>query len=281
MPIERSTAVSETIGDAEHAVLGGQTREALGVGVGQQVRLSPADGRAAVFTVSSGDCDIEDVVVSPGGAGRLRGGSDEGPNRVTVTSEVVNPTCSVETAVAEGGFVERVVDRDSDSGGDLVACAPHGGHVEVGTDHQARRLGERLDASVWYCAGFSPGGGAYDRWHVTSTAVDERSFPGLGRLRGRDRGFDRAVAFHGWSREGVGVGGGAPAALRRAVADAVEEVLDEPVSLVEDGPYAGAHPENVVNRLSDAGVQLEQSMPVRTDRGGAVADAVANALPGD
>lgn len=248
----------------EHCRLPRAVREAVGVDAGAQVRLW-YDGDPALFTV----CDGREPGVTPAGRDRLA--ADGASFEARVDPQVVHPDLDEDTARAAGEFVERVLDGDDG----LVALAPHGGHVEPGTDAQARHLAER-GATAWYCAGWWPGGGAFDRWHVTSNDTDPRSFPGLATVA--NRSFDRAVSFHGWTRDGVGVGGGAPRAVRERVRDAVDAAVDAPAFLVTGAEYRGDDPENVVNRLAEAGVQLEQGIDVREAAWEAVADTVADAL---
>lgn len=184
-------------------------------------------------------------------------------------------------ADADGRLVEDLVDDGVQDR--LVACAPHGGDVEPATGRQAARLSARRGATCWRCRGTADGGGAFDRWHVPSTAVDPADFPLLSRIA--DRGFDRAVAFHGHAGDGVLVGGGAPAAEKRRVADAVAAAVGgpaggPPVRVATEGPYAGTSDRNLVNWLTGdgGGVQVEQAAAVRADSWRAVADAVARVV---
>lgn len=255
--------VDETVAGREYCRLPRLTRDAVGVSVGAQVRLWH-DEVPALFTVRDGG-----PAVTPAGRDRLEANGES--FGALVDPQVVHPDYDYETARDVGEFVESHL-----AGGDtLAALAPHGGHIEVGTDAQARRLAE-CGATAWYCAGWWPGGGAFDRWHVTSNDTDPRSFPGLAAIA--DQEFDRAVSFHGWTGEGVGVGGGASLAIRERVRDAVEEAIDAPVSLVTGTTYRGDDPANIVNRLAREGVQLEQGINVRTESWTAVADAVVDAL---
>lgn len=260
--------VDPAVLDREWCLLPARVRRERGLSVGQQVRLSH-DGEPALFTVRCAG-DAETLAVSPAGRGRL--GATGETFRARLDTRVVHPERGYETARETGEFVERA----SVGGDGLVALAPHGGHVEVGTDAQARRLAEH-GASAWYCAGWWPGGGAFDRWHVTSNETHPASFPALDRLR--ERPFVRAVSFHGWTREGVGIGGGAAREIRERVRDAVASAVETDVYLVTDETYRGESPENVVNWLGErGGVQLEQGLDVRTERWAAVADAVSDAL---
>lgn len=55
---------------------------------------------------------------------------------------------------------------------------------------------------MWFCKGFNKkeDGGAFNRWHITSTDINEESFPKLKTVFGR--GFEYAVAFHGFDDDG-------------------------------------------------------------------------------
>ena len=252
--------------DREHCRLPATLLGALDLDVGLQVRLR-RDDLCALYTVVGA---AEDVVVSPDGRERL---GAEGP--IAVEARVVTPP---DDGLA-GSFVESVA-----SGGDhLVACAPHGGGMEEWTDEQAERLADRLGGTAWVCRGHWPGWEAFDRWHVTSNDVHPASFPGLGSIAGR--GFDRAVSFHAWRQEGVGVGGAAPRVLRAAVRDAVADAVDDSVrvELATDPRYRGDRPGNLVNWLTAdgaSGVQIEQGRAVREDHREDIVDAVADVLDG-
>ena len=257
--------VTDGVG-AERCRLPAATLEATGLEAGRQVRLYH-DGAPALFTVEVADGKFG--AVGPGGRDRLE--ATGGSFRVEADPVVVDPALDEATAAEEGGFLER---RRTATDASAVALAPHGGYVEYGTDTQACRFADRLGAMAWYCAGWWPGGGAFDRWHITSTALHPASFPELGTLA--DRSFERAVSFHGWTESHLAVGGAAPLALREAVRDALREVVDVEVRLATDPERDGSSPENVVNWLSaEGGVQLEQPLAVRDQRAEAVADAVA------
>lgn len=183
--------------------------------------------------------------------------------------------------VAEDGRLEEVL-VDDGRNDHLVACAPHGGHVEPGTDAQAERLADLLgrDGSCWTCRGTVADGGAFDRWHRPSTRIRTDRFRLLGCVVGR--GFRHAVSFHGYGGEGVLVGGGADADRKATLRDAIDGAVRVPVEVVDAGEYAGVHPRNVVNRLPErGGVQLEQSLAVRERNWRTVADAVASVLASD
>ena len=133
-------------------------------------------------------------------------------------------------------------------------------------------------------------------WHVTSAEISERSFPKLGALLAAKA--DRAVAFHGWTEDRIGVGGGVVdraahperhrrhEALKEEVRVAIEAALlalgppwsGLPVVLEASGGFSGRHPDNVVNRITEFGngVQVEQPEGVRKDA--RARDAVAQAV---
>jgi len=134
---------------------------------------------------------------------------------------------------------------------------------------------------VWGCKGFRTGGGAFERWHITSTDVHEASFPLLKTIL--PRGFAHAVAFHGFSEEDVLVGGAAPMTLKREIAAALEGVLaGSGIPVRVASPSAdndGDSASNIVNRLTQCGsngVQIEQSVEARNRFWKAIADAVAS-----
>lgn len=186
-----------------------------------------------------------------------------------------HPTYETRAAAkANDEYVEIL--RDDGRRSDLVLCAAHGGWIERKTDQQAAYVADALEATEWSCVGYNSDCGAYDRWHVTSTDIDRRSFPGLGRIA--DRGFAHAVSFHGFSNDGIAVGGGASESLKRRVRDAIDDATGGryDVSTVTGGEYAGDSPENFVNWLTADrnGVQLEQGWDVRVDDWQPVAEAV-------
>jgi phage replication-related protein YjqB (UPF0714/DUF867 family) len=241
---------------------------------GQQVRLRRTDDEFAVYTVAATDAGTSARTLWLTDAGRARLGT-QSAFEATIESPVPDQTHARTAAERLGEYVEEV----RDGGRDLVVGAPHGGKIEPYTDDQALRVGVRTaDSTVWIGRGWRPGGGAYDRWHVTSTDIHPASFPGLGRIA--DRSFEYAVSFHGYGGDGIRIGGGAPKRVKRevraALGDAVGDVLD--VHLATDGPYAGSDPDNFVNWLTENGrngIQLEQSFAARRTHWQQIADAVA------
>jgi len=167
----------------------------------------------------------------------------------------------------------------------VVCCAPHGGVIENYTDEQAERMHDRLvnyhgskPSSCWRCCGWQDEIGAFDAWHITSTDISRDSFPKLDSIG--DRGFEYAVSFHGWSNDGILIGGNAPAdlkcTLRKAIEDACEGNVE--VAITTSGDYSGTDPDNFVNWLTSGGsggIQIEQSYYARQNYGQDIADAVA------
>lgn len=264
--------VNDAVANAATCYLPRDVASALAVGDGQQVRLL-YEGDPVVFTAVVHDDKFG--AVSTGGRNRF--GVDKNSLRVDTDARVVHPTMDRETAADTGEFIERHIAGSTSA----IAVAPHGGYIEYGTDHQARRFADRLGASAWYCSGWWPGGGAYRRWHITSTYIDPRSFPALGEIR--NTGYDTAVSFHGWSESFIAIGGTAPVALREEIQDSIRGVVDGEfdVRLATDPARNGTDPENLVNWLTTSGqdgIQLEQPRTARQQYGSIIADAVAEVI---
>lgn len=268
---------------AEHCSADPGALAGIGRGVGHQVRVRAAAGGSpvALYTVSQARDEQPEGVVRMGRGGRERLGATD--SFAAVVHAVV-PRPDLDDADAERlhEFVERLDDDGVSSG--LIALAPHGGHIERHTDAQAERVAARLrryGVSAWRCRGFGPaGGGAYQRFHITSTDLHEASFPGLAAVAGR--GFRHAVAFHGCRTEEVLVGGGASFPLKAEVASSIEEALGGagiPVRIAAPcDVFGGDDPRNLVNRLTlggCGGVHLEQGLRARAEHGREIADAVA------
>jgi phage replication-related protein YjqB (UPF0714/DUF867 family) len=196
-------------------------------------------------------------------------------------ANVINPVVATGLTDAQaqltGEFVERLVDDGKNAA--LVVIAPHGGMIEARTDRQAETVTAALACSSWICKGWKHGGGCYRRWHVPSTRLSPRSFPGLALIA--NRGFDYAVAFHGISSGGVLLSGTAPQALKVMVKSAIVAALRDPeieVAIAQpDDASSGGSPHNVVNWLTAdgmAGLQIDQSPIVRAKYWREVADAV-------
>ena len=216
--------------------------------------------------------------VCPGASASGPDGEFEG----ILDTKVTDPDLRDEDARTAGELVERLDDDGAQTR--LIAIAPHGGGIEPHTDEQAERVRDRLGsqlASAWRCKGWGANGGAFARWHITSTDIDPASFPLLATVASRR--FARAVAFHGFDDEaGVLIGGTAPDQVKERVRAAIARVLPTDLDVRVARPderYAGDDPDNIVNRLSPCGgIQIEQGSTPRDDHAIAIADAVADVL---
>jgi phage replication-related protein YjqB (UPF0714/DUF867 family) len=129
--------------------------------------------------------------------------------------------------------------------------------------------------------GLEGGRGAHERWHITSTDIHPTSFPKLGRVISRDLGY--AVAFHGFGREGILVGGAAANSLKREVTDAIGRAVAGSgiaMSIAQPGDeLGGSIPRNIVNRPTaggTSGIQIEQGSAAREGYWQAIANPVAD-----
>ena len=264
----------------EHCAPAARVLMSLGGGPGQQVRIHNGD-EVALYTVSELLHETTDSVVRMGPGGRQRLKSD-GEFEGVLDSKVVDADLSDEKAREAGELVERLADNGSQT--HLIAIAPHGGGIEDHTDEQAEWVAERLGpelASAWRGKGWGPNGGpgGFDRWHITSTDLNPVSFPLLHSVMSRR--FTHAVAFHGFNDEpGVLIGGTAPAEMKEALRQAIQDVLPAELGVrvaPPDERYGGDDPNNIVNRLSPCGsIQIEQGSDPRDDHGREIADVVAD-----
>jgi phage replication-related protein YjqB (UPF0714/DUF867 family) len=209
--------------------------------------------------------------------------SSTAPFTGKINAQVPDPSLTDDKAEKCSEFVERLTDNGRHRG--LIVIAPHGGNIERHTDEQAERVGAQLApkcVSIWLCKGFKQGGGAFDRWHITSTDISEESFPQLKTVIGRH--FAYAVAFHGWDHDSICIGGSAPPDLKQQIKTAIRNAIPDPKISVktdaEDCPedFNGNDPRNIVNRLATNGVQIEQSIDARKIYGVQIADAVAHVI---
>jgi len=181
-------------------------------------------------------------------------------------------------------FIENLADNGYNH--ELIVIAPHGGNIEKYTDEQAEHIGQKLSSvyvTQWICKGFKKGGGAFDRWHITSTDINEDSFPKLKTIMRRH--FEYSVAFHGWGHESICIGGTLPDDVKEEIKTAIVDVVSDPGIKVyvdyehkcpED--FNGNSKENIVNRLSAKGLQIEQCENARKYHGIDIADAVADVI---
>ncbi|HEX6283072.1 MAG TPA: poly-gamma-glutamate hydrolase family protein, partial [Nitrososphaera sp.] len=204
----------------------------------------------------------------------------------TINAQVAAVGLTDAEAVAYSEFVEHLADNDYNR--ELVVIAPHGGFIEEHTDTQAQYLAQQLPSncvSVWLCKGFKKGGGAFGRWHITSTDINEESFPMLKTIYGRH--FKYAIAFHGWGGDSICIGGSSedPDNLKYQIKKEIKKVVPDSIA-VDIAGESGTCPEdfngneqsNIVNRLGITGVQIEQCSKARDDYGSDIAKAVANVM---
>jgi phage replication-related protein YjqB (UPF0714/DUF867 family) len=265
----------------EHCSADPEKLATVGRALGHQLRIKRNDSQYALYTVSQVRQEKPDNIVRMGDSGRNRLGMS-GEFAAALQSQVPHPTFNDAQAAANSEFVERLDDDGVHTG--LIVIAPHGGDIERHTDQQAERVAWRLKAkgvSSWRCKGFKEGGGASDRWHITSTDLHEASFPRLNSVF--PRGFTYAVAFHGFDEPptDVLIGGAAPETLKQEIKTTINGALAGSGMRVRiaspDEGYGGDSPQNIVNRLTAGGrngIQIEQSLRVRTSHWQQIADAV-------
>lgn len=269
----------------EHCSADPEKLATIGRAVGHQVRISRTRVDYALYTVSEAPQENPDDIVRMGPAGRRRLGMN-GEFAGVIDSRVPHPTFSESRAETEGEFIERL--RDDGRQSRLIAIAPHGGDIELHTDLQAERVRSRLGiaaASAWRCKGWDGERGAFERWHITSTDINEASFPRLDSVV--SRGFTHAVAFHGFDEAGILIGGTAPLALKLEIRCALERAtagsgIEVRIAGPDDG-FGGDDPCNIVNRLSAGGrngIQIEQCPQARTNHWPAIAKEVAEVYRG-
>jgi phage replication-related protein YjqB (UPF0714/DUF867 family) len=268
----------------EHCAVDAGSLGVLGSAVGRQVLVRRSCDGFALYTIAEGlDASGPAVHVGTSGAGRLRSATGAVAPLTAVTLETAFVSSDDE---APARLTEELLGDDAADW--LAILAPHGGHIETGTDIQARLVHDVLaqrNAAVraWIARGFNPTAGAHTCWHIPSSELSEHSFPKLGTLfiDGCASGaFAHAVAFHGHNdSETIVIGGGLPRSdahtelklrLRSTILRALETVTDHPapVEVRRCGPLSGAEPDNIVNRVAVAGngIQLEQPLAVRRDK---------------
>ena len=263
----------------EHCSVASSQLNNTGLTLGQQVRIVRSNNEYALYTVSEERDESLPNIVRMGRSGRTRLGNTE-PFDGWLSTAVAHPTYTEEEAQANSEFIERLYDDGIHR--DLVFCAPHGGMIEEYTDSQAdyaTKLLSQKGVSSWQCKGWRSGGGAYERWHITSADISPQSFRGLKEIE--NRGFTHAVSFHGYSGSDVLVGGGAPIELKNEIVLAIQEQLANSAISVRlaDDEYDGNDPSNFVNWLTHSGmngIQLEQSYEARSNHANEIASAVVS-----
>ncbi|MFN8445760.1 MAG: poly-gamma-glutamate hydrolase family protein [Caldilineaceae bacterium] len=283
--VKRAFLSQETLfTNGEHCSADGNQLATIGCAVGQQIRVKSAIGELALYTVSEIRQERPETIVRMSQKGRTRlataGSEIPAEFAATVDAQVPHPTHSDECAEANSEFVERLTDDGAHTG--LVVIAPHGGDIEPSTDLQAERVAAQFamqNVSCWRCKGWRQGGGAYERWHITSPDLHEASFPLLNTII--NRSFSYAVAFHGFEEPYILIGGGADAMLKCQIKSAIELVLaDSGIDVriaTEADNFNGDNPHNIVNRLAGGnGIQIEQSLAARQNHWQRIADAVTS-----
>jgi len=268
----------------EHCSANDNQIRMMGLNPSQQVRIErpTANGtKFALYTIDAHDEEEPDNAVYVGFTkpedlrdrlGLSRRGSFKGKINAQVTAVGLDDA----EAEAYSEFIEHLADNDYNNG--LMVIAPHGGNIEKHTDEQAEYVYEKLlsskRVSIWICKGFNKkeDGGAFNRWHITSTDISEESFPKLKTVFGR--GFEYAVAFHGFGGDddepSICIGGiTVDATLKQKIKEEIEgEVRRFGVQVFMDNgcpdDINGDKENNIVNRLSKNGLQIEQSEKFRT-----------------
>jgi phage replication-related protein YjqB (UPF0714/DUF867 family) len=246
--------------------------ESIGRSLGQQVRIRRRDDPrfVALFTAKQANPDARGGanVIRAGLTGRQRlGTAKEMP--AIVQAQVVDPGPQ-----PDGVSFFELADDDGKQAY-FIAIAPHGGEIEKHTDEQAELAVRELTtacfpASLWLCKGDGDKDkGASDRWHITADDLQPACFPLLQPLASRT--FCYGVAFHGFDRKeneaDVYIGGAASPLLKLAIARALI-ALYLPIKIkistrYDDPKFQGFSPENIINRLTTRGIQLEQSIEAR------------------
>ena len=269
---------------SEHCSVDPNELAKIGRAIGHQVRIKRNDNEYALYTVSEVRQENLNNTVRMGQNARRRLGILDEFDAI-IDAQSPHPTFTEAEAEANSEFVERLIDNGSHSR--LIVIAPHGGMIEQFTDYQAERVTAQLtnqNVSCWCCKGWKQGGGAAERWHITSTDIHEASFPLLKTII--DRNFTCAVAFHGFERNEVNnfdvlIGGCAEDALKQKVYLAIEAAVHDPdIRVIVATPELnlnGNDPRNIVNRLAlnQNSIQIEQSKRVRQNLWQEIADAVA------
>ena len=247
--------------------------------VGDQVRITVGDD-SALFTVRWKSA--ERGIIRLNGQHRLGISPDspiidgfiQGPF-VVATGNIIDSQARLRSE-----FIERAYDDGIHDG--FICIAPHGGDIDLKTDLQAERVHNALEGtSMWMCKGFSKGGGAFKKWHVTSNDISPNSYPALKRIVHSKRKFTRCVSFHGMAEGGVLIGGQAPLELKLALQKAIKDKIGDDTVNVRLATWQdccnGLSHRNIVNWLTKegrGGIQIEQDRKVRVKYWTCVADAV-------
>ncbi len=281
--VKKALPSQKDLSDPEHCSADPEKLATVGRAPKHQVRIKRNSSEYGLYTVSDVRPESPDNIVRMGPTGLKRLGTS-GEFAAILDSQVAHPTYNDVTAKDRSEFVERL----EDNGTGLVVIAPHGGGIEPHTDEQAEHVASRLvakAASLWRCKGWwrHRQGDAFDHWHITSTEINEASFPRLNSII--SRGFAYAVAFHGFHKSEILIGGGCAAeSLKQEIKTEIERAIAGSGIRVRiassDERYGGDSPLNIVNRLTadgESGIQIEQSLQARSSHWRQkIADAVAD-----
>lgn len=246
----------------------------------EQVRIefpTTNDGNtSAIYTVTVFHADAGSVILGhkiPNLSCRLTENKCKG----VVKAQIMLEGLDDDKARENGEFIEHLTDDGQNTG--LIVIAPHGGNIEQHTDEQAQYVYDQLllpssyRVSTWICKGFNneEDGGAFNRWHITSIDISENSFPKLKTVY--RRGFEYAVAFHGFSDEkhpkSICIGGITNDKKLKEDIKMEIESKNAGIKVYMDNECPrnidGDDVKNIVNRLSTNALQIEQTKEVRDE----------------
>ena len=200
---------------------------------GEQVRIefpTASKNISAIYTVTTFHNEDADLVFLGGKIkDQLQKCQLSNPNTCEgeVKSQVTITGIDDNEAEKRGEFIEYLSHDDRNH--KLVVIAPHGGEIEQWTDKQAEYIRNYYFpsdcVSLWICKGFSSKDeeDAFERWHITSTELSEKSFPKLYAISRQK--FEYSIAFHGWKQDFICVGGSADTDLKCEIKDAIKKAL--------------------------------------------------------
>ncbi len=251
---------------------------------GMQLRLKNTEtGLQAPFTIEEVREDDSKLLRIPL-AGREKLGSTD-PFTAEVSPTV--PYLDYTDAWRENGVAE--ITWNDQQQNDIAFLAPHAGDMEANTDVAAAIAAKRvgLDRAVCWMVHYF-GEDAFDTWHITSSKLHPKSYPGLGEL---DSNFEYAVSFHLWSKKNTNdddesldilVGGLADQRLRDELGDELYDAVNGKRAVeTRDGKYMAETERNVVNWLTHdnrSGIQIEMPPVIAKNYRKRVARRVADFL---
>lgn len=272
----------------ENCTIDPELRSNEGFSLGQQVRVTVKNaaskyGLATLHSDYQDGTDNNDIRMRASGRARFDQ-TDSFDAYIDSPGVQQNQTKSwLDTNNEIGEFLTE----EGNSPTTVCFCAPHGGAIEANTDEQAEWALSRLknqhskDGVSWRVCGWQDAIGAFDAWHITSTDIDPDSFPKLDSIKNRN--FQYAVSFHGFSEDSIIVGGSVSADVKCSIRKAIETAVggNYDVSIATSGAYSGTSADNFVNWLTSGGsggIQIEQPYGARRYYGQAIAEAVADVI---